>query len=182
MARQTNVLRLPVPPTLTSKLEPENAKMLNEHLQNMTTILNQALQSFQNRLNTVQQTGASAPPPVSNVAVVGKQGLFHITWNRIKNADGYVIVQAADSAMKQIIGRYNIPDGQSVSHQIPVGNTAVTGSFQVYAYQGPKVGNPSNIITGTTLTYTTSEAAPTTSNTPPQPPLIAPVRSGPNLP
>jgi len=182
MARQSTILRLPVPPVLNSKFDPELARQLNEHLNTMTTILNQALQGTQNRLATVQQTGAIAPPIVSNFTATGKQGLFHLTWNRIKNADGYVIMHASDMGMKNVIGRYHVPDGQSVSHQIPVGNVATTGYFQMYAYQGPQYSKPSAVVSATTSVYGSAEAAPVTSKTAPQNPLVSPVRSGPNLP
>lgn len=181
--RRGNVFRLPVPPKLLESLTdgPENARILNDHLNTMTMILNQALQSLQNRQNTVQQVQAKTPPTVTGLTVTGKQGLFHLTWNRIENTDGYVIVQSADSAMGQLLNRYNIPDGDQVAHQIPIGNVAVTHSFQVYAYQGQKYSEPSPIVTGTTLTYTTPEAAPPNPAIPPRHPKLAPVRSGPNL-
>lgn len=182
MARQTNIFRLPVPPTLMSKLEPDNATILNKHLQEMTVILNQALQSFQNRLNTIQQTGKNNVPNVQGFTVTGKQGLFYLSWKRIKNVDGYVIMQAADSQMKQLTNRYHISDGQQVSFQVAVGNVVVTSSFQIYAYQGPNYGSPSNIVTATTSAYGAGESAPPTPPIAPQPPLLAPVRSGPNLP
>jgi hypothetical protein len=158
-----------------------NMKALTEHLGTMTTILNQAVQSLQNRLNTVQQVGAVAPPPVSGLAVAGKQGLFHLTWNRIKNADGYVITQASDSGMTQLVGRYTIPDGNQSVHQIPVGNVAVTNYFQVYAYQGNKYSDPSPAVKGLSVVYGSTESAPPAPPIAPLQPKIAPIRSGPNL-
>lgn len=183
MSRQSTIQRLPSPPSLKGTIQgvPEDMKALGEHIHVMTTIINQAVQSLQNRMNTVQQVGAVAPPPVSGLAVSGKQGLFHLTWNRIHNADGYVVVHASDSAMQQIVGRYNISDGNQPIHQIPVGNAAVTGHFQVYAYQGQKYGDPSPAVTATSAIYSTSEAAPSAPPIAPLPPKIAPVRSGPNL-
>lgn len=183
MSRLSTIHRLPAPPALRGGLANHDAdvKTLKEHLDTMTTILNQAMQSLENRTNTIQQVGAVAPPPPSSFAVVGKQGLFHLTWNRIKNADGYVIVHASDAAMTQIVNRYHIDDGNQCAHQIPVGNVAVAGSFQVYAYQGNKYSDPSPIITATTAIYASAEAAPPAPPIAPQPPKIAPVRSGPNL-
>lgn len=183
MSRQSNVQRLPMPPALRGGLANHDAdiKMLHEHLLQVTEIANQAIQSLQNRVNTVQQTGAIEPPPVSGLTVEGKQGLFSLTWNRIKNADGYVVVHASDTAMKQIVGRYNIPDANQPLHQISVGNVAVTGSFQVYAYQGQKYSDPSPAMTATTASYGAGEAAPKTPPLAPLHPKLDPVRSGPNL-
>lgn len=176
--RRGNVARLPMPPADAAK----DVKTLHDHVIQQTIILNQALHSIQNRLNTIQQTGAKAPPAVTGLTVTGKQGLFHLTWNRIANADGYIITQASDSAMTTLIGRYHAFDGNTCTYQVPVGNVAVTNSFQVYAYQGPQVGNPSNIVTATSVVFTTSEAAPPSPPIAPLQPFVAPVRSGPNLP
>ena len=176
--RRGNYIRLPLPPPNANK----DIQALHDHVAQMTGLINQSLQVMQARLNTIQQTGAKPPVPVSGLAVAGKQGLFHLTWNRVKNADGYVIVHASDAAMTQIVGRYNIPDSNTPVHQIPVGNVAVTGSFQVYAYQGPQVGDPSPTVTATTATYGSSESAPPTPPIAPLAPKIAPPRSGPNLP
>lgn len=178
-----NVARLPLPPAITGKL-PEagnELKTLHDHVTTMTTILNQALQGLQNRVNKIQQVGAKTPPTVTGLSVTGKQGLFHLTWNRIANTDGYVVVHAADSGMTQVVGRYPVPDGDAVTHQIPVGNVAVTGSFQVYAYQGHQYSSPSNAVTATTTAYGAGEAAPPSPAIAPRHPKIAPIRSGPNL-
>lgn len=178
--RNPVVPRLPLPPA--PKSDNEDIKALHEHIQTMTTILNQGLQSLQNRVNTIQQVGATTPPSVTGVTVAGKQGLFSLAWNRIKNVDGYVVVHATDTGMTQIIGRYNIPDGNSPQHQIPVGNAQVVGNFQVYAYQGQKYSDPSPRITSTSAVFSTStEAAPPTPPLAPLAPKISPVRSGPNL-
>lgn len=181
--RRGNVARLPLPPTVSGNIAEagKEVKALHEHLSTMTTILNQALQSLQGRINTVQQTGAVRPPTVTALAVAGKQGLFYLTWNRITHADGYVVLQASDTGMKQIVGRYNIPDGDSCSYSVPVGNVAVTNSFQVFAYQGPKYSDPSGTVTATTAVYASAESAPSAPPIAPRQPKLAPVRSGPNL-
>jgi hypothetical protein len=183
MSRRANVARLPLPLPLSGELAKyrDDARILHEHMTMMTTILNQALQSLQNRTNTIQQVGARAPVPVSSLAVTGKQGLFWLTWNRIAHVDGYVVVQASDAAMTQVTNRYPVPDGDACSFAVPVGNVAVTASFQVYAYQGPKYSDPSPIITATTLVYASSEAAPGAPPIAPRQPKLAPIRSGPNL-
>lgn len=178
-----NVVRLPLPPAIKGGI-PEAAndiKAIHEHYTMTIGLLNQSLQALQNRVNTIQQSGAKTPPTVTGLTVTGKQGLFHLTWNRIKNADGYVIVQASDSGMTQLVGRYNVPDGDSVSHQVPVGNVAVTNSFQVYSYQGKKYSEPSTAVTATTAVYGAAESAPPAPPLAPRQPKIAPVRSGPNL-
>lgn len=181
--RRGNVLRLPLPPPVTARIPTigQDVKALHEHLVQMTDILNQGLQSLQNRMNTVQQVTAKVPPTITGLSVTGKQGLFYLTWNRISNTDGYLVVQAADAGMIQVIGRFNIPDGDSCTYSVPVGNVAVTSSFQVYAYQGNKYSDPSNIVTATTLTFTTPESAPLQPAIPPRQPKKAPIRSGPNL-
>ena len=148
----------------------------------MTTLLNQSLQTMQTRLDTIQQIGAQKPPTVSGLTVTGKQGLFYLTWNRIKNADGYVVVQGTDSTMVQITNRYPVPDGDSCSYSVPVGNVVVTASFQVFAYQGPQYSEPSPAVSATTVAYGAGEAAPPRPPLAPRPVKLAPVRSGPNLP
>jgi hypothetical protein len=160
---------------------PQDMKALREWLVQQTVILNQGLQALRNRTDTIQQAGAKAPPTVTGLTVTGKQGLFHLTWNRIKNADGYSVVQASDSGMTQLVGRFNVADGDSCTFQVPVGNVAVTNSFQVYAYQGSKYSEPSPAVTGTTLAYGSVESAPPAPPLAPRQPKIAPIRSGPNL-
>lgn len=182
--RTPTIQRLPNPPDLRGGLPnyESDMKMVHEHLTTMTTILNQAVQNLQNRVNTVQQVGAVAPPPVTGLSVEGKQGLFSLTWNRIQNVDGYVVVQASDTAMQQVVGRYTVPDGNQPMHQIPVGNAAVTGHFQVYAYQGNQYSDPSPTLVATSAVFSTAtEAAPKTPPIRPLQPKISPVRSGPNL-
>ncbi len=183
MSRQSNVQRIPSPPILRGGLAnyESDMKILHEHVIQMTTILNQAVQSLENRTNTIQQVGAVAPPPVTGFTAEGKQGLFNLVWNRIKNADGYVIVHASDAAMTQIVNRYHIDDGNQCGHQVPVGNVAVTGHFQIYAYQGPKYGDPSPMLSATTAVFGSAEAAPAVPPKAPLQPKLAPVRSGPNL-
>lgn len=170
--RRGNFLRLPANVDYTDPAQATEA----------TSIINQALQSFEDRLNTVQQTGAQAPVAVSGFTVTGKQGAFWFTWNRIVNVDGYVIVQASDSKMVQVTNRYTIPDGEQCSYSLAVGNVAVTAYFQMYAYTGPQYGNPSPIITASSSVYGSAESAPPAPPFAPRAPLIAPVRSGPNLP
>lgn len=178
-----NVARLPLPPRPMgdARNAMKDVQALYEHLSLMTTILNQGLQSLQNRQNTVQQTGATVPPTVTGLTVTGKQGCFWLTWNRIKNVDGYVVVQASDTAMSQLIGRFPVPDGDSCTLSIAVGNAAVTSSFQVYAYQGKKYSEPSAVVTATTVAFGAGEAAPPTPPLAPRQPKLAPIRSGPNL-
>jgi hypothetical protein len=184
MARRGNVLRLPLPPAISGTLPQAGSdiKTLHDHLTQMTDILNQGLQSLQNRINTVQQVTAKAPPTVTNLTVTGKQGLFHLTWNRIANVDGYVVTQASDTGMSQLVARYNLPDGHQCVHQVPVGNVAVTHSFQVYAYQGNKYSDPTPAVTATSAVFGSPETAPGAAPIAPLQPKKAPVRSGPNLP
>ena len=183
-ARRGNVYRLPLPPRIggTISTSADDLQVIHKHISDMTIILNQGLQSLQQRINTVQQTGARTPPTVTGLTVTGKQGLFYLTWNRVANVDGYVVTRASDSAMKILIGRYNLPDSEQCTLDISVGNVAVTNSFQVYAYQGPKYSEPSPSVTATTSVYGSAEAAPANPPIAPRQPKIAPVRNGPNLP
>lgn len=169
--RRGNFLRLPVGIDFTQQDQSAQA----------VSIINQALQSYEDRLNTIQQTGAVAPVAVSGFTVTGKQGSFWITWNRIVNVDGYVIMQAADSGMTQIQNRFTVADGEQCSYSLAVGNVAVTSSFQMYAYRGQKYGSPSPVVTASSLVFSTSESAPPNPGFAPRPPKVAPVRSGPNL-
>lgn len=176
--------RIPSPPILKGTIQsvPEDMKALSDHLAQMTMILNKVNQNMGQRLNTIQQTGAQAPPNVSGLTVTGKQGLFYLTWNRIKNVDAYVIEQASDSGMTQLVGRYTLPDANSCSYGIPVGNVAVTNYFRVYAQQGPKISDPSPAVSATTAVYASAESAPPAPPIAPLAPKISPPRSGPNLP
>jgi hypothetical protein len=158
-----------------------DAQKIDEHLNLMTTIINQGLQSFQNRLNTVQQVTAKTPPTVTGLTVTGKQGLFYLTWNRIAHVDGYVVLQASDTGMVQVVGRYNLPDGDTCTYSIPIGNVSVTNSFQVFAYQGQKMNDPSATVTATSAIYGSTEAAPPAPPIAPRQPKKVPPRSGPNL-
>lgn len=183
MARRGNVFRLPVPPPLSGKISDmaEDTKTINDHLNLMTTIINQGLQSLQNRMNTVQQVTAKTPPTVTGLTVAGKQGLFYLTWNRIAHTDGYIVIQASDTGMTQLVGRFNLPDGETCTYSVQVGNVAVTNSFQIYSYQGQKISEPSATVTATTVPYGAAEAAPPAPPIAPRQPKKVPPRSGPNL-
>ena len=182
--RKGNTYRLPTPPIVKATIDsaPEDVKALHEHITTMTQVLNQSLQTMQTRLDTIQQIGAVKPPTVTGLTVTGKQGLFHLTWNRQSNIDGYVVEQGTDATMQQITNRYHISDGDAAQHQIPVGNCAVTAAFRVYAHQGPMYSNPTTAVAATTSAYGAGEAVPTAPPIAPRPPRLAPVRSGPNLP
>lgn len=144
-------------------------------------IVNDSLTEIGNRLDTLQQLGAKPPVAVTSLTVTGKQGLFYLTWQKIANVDGYVILQASDSAMTQISGRWNLPDGETVSYQIPVGNVAVTNFFTVQAYQGNRYGPPSTAVSGTTVAYGSGESAPPAPPQRPVSPKVTGVRNGTTL-
>jgi hypothetical protein len=183
MTRNPKFDRLPNPPELKIGITNHDANVsaLNNHLQLITRLLNQSTQDLHNAVNTIQQIGAHTPPNVSGLTVTGKQGLFHLTWNRVVNVDGYEVVQYSDAAMTQIINRWNLPDANTCAHQVPVGNVAVTNTFQVHAYQGNKIGDPSPGVTATTAVYASAEAAPVAPPIAPLPVKKSPPRSGPNL-
>ena len=129
------------------------------HPENVAT-LNRILQNLGDRLDTIQQVGATAPPPVTGLTVTGKQGVICLTWQRIQNVDGYIILGAAESTMSQIVLRFNVPDSDTCTYSHPVGNVAVQYYFTVSAYQGNLVGQPSNTIAATSVAYTSVGTAP----------------------
>ena len=88
MSRQSTIQRVPSLPALRGGLANHDAdvKMLHGHLEMMTTLLNQAVQSLENRVNTIQQVGAVQPlfdvrPPPDALSVydVSRDGRFLVT-------------------------------------------------------------------------------------------------------
>lgn len=144
--------------------------------------LNKLLQNLGDRLDTIQQIGASAPPAPLNLAVVGKQGLFAVTWSRIQNVDGYVLCWSANSTMVPIAGRTTLHDSDSCDFRLPVGNCVAFYFFTVSAFRGNKVSPPSNAVSATTVAYTTVGSAPLDAPVTPRAALVAVPRNGTTLP
>lgn len=144
--------------------------------------LNKLLQNLGDRLDTVQQIGATAPPAPLNLAAVGKQGLFAVTWNRIENVDGYVLCWSANSTMVPIAGRATLHDSDSCDFRLPVGNCVAAYFFTVSAFIGNQVSSPSNAVQASTIAYTTVGSAPADAPKTPRAALVVGPRGGANLP
>lgn len=143
--------------------------------------LNKLLQNLGDRLDTIQQIGASAPPAPLGVAVEGKQGLFNLTWNRIDSVDGYIVTWSTASGMVPLLGRYTLHDSDAANYRLPVGNVAVTYFFTVSAFKGNKVSPPSVSVSATSATFTTSGSAPVNAPITPRAALVAVPRNGTTL-
>lgn len=146
-----------------------------EHLEH----LNRILVEVQQRLDTVQSIGASAPAAPQTVTATGKQGAIWLTWQRIANADGYIVIVSNESTVTKLIGRHNLPDSESCTFHLPVGNVAVQYYFQVFSYRGNQVSPPSPTVTATSVVYGAGEAAPPTPPQDPRNPKIAGLSGGP---
>lgn len=143
--------------------------------------LNKIIQNLGDRLDTIQQIGATAPSAPLAVAVQGLSGFFNVTWNRIQNVDGYVICWAANSAMLPILGRYTLHDQDAANYRLPIGNAAVTYFFTVSAFVGNKVSPPSAAVSAASLVFSTSTDAPKNAPVSPRAALVAIPRNGTTL-
>jgi hypothetical protein len=144
-------------------------------------LLNQVIQNFSNRLDTIQQVGAVAPSAPLNVVAEGKQGYIGLTWNRIVNVDGYTVIWALDSKMSQLVGRISLPDGETCSYRLPTGNSATTYYFQVSAYKGNQISLPSVTVTATSVAYTTTGTPAANPPQAPRAPQVVGIRNGTTL-
>ena len=134
-----------------------------------TQQINEALLSLQRRIDRVEKTAAKQPAQVLNVAVEGRQGSYHITWTRVIGAEGYSIEMYSDSSATTIVQRIPIHDSQTVYWSIPVGNSATTRYFRVFAVNGNQVSNPSKIVSAASVAYGAGESAPTAPPVPSPP-------------
>jgi len=135
--------------------------------------INRALTAIQNRLDRLEKVNAKVRGKITSFSVEGRQGLFHLTWNRVDDATGYIVEVFTDSAGTVRVGRWDIPGGQTVQWQYPVGNVAITRYFKVRAFSGATLSNPSSLVTATSLVYTTAESAPADPPTAPGEPIAA---------
>ena len=136
--------------------------------------INQALSSLANRLDAMEKPAAEITGRVESFAVQGRQGLFHLTWIRVLNVDGYIIEMFTDSAATVQIGSWIVWGANSVQWQVPVGNVAVTRYFRITPFVnrasgGLKLGTPSSVVSGLSVGYGAGEAAPTSPTVAPSP-------------
>jgi len=149
-----------------------------EHLE----ILNRTLLEISQRLDTIQSIGAPKPPSPQNITATGKQGVIWLTWQRIATADGYIVIVGSESTMTKLVGRHNLPDSESCTFHLPVGNVATTFYFQVFSYRGNQVSQPSPTVTGTSIAYGAGETAPPSPPQDPRNPKISGLSGGPVRP
>jgi hypothetical protein len=68
---------------------------------------------------------------------------------------------ATDQAMSKNIHKWSFADADVCSHAIPMGNSATQYFFTVSAYRGNQMGQPSVVVTATSVVFSTStESAP----------------------
>lgn len=157
---------------------PPKADLSNpEHVETLNTIL----QNLGQRLDTIQQIGVKAPSAPLSVSATGKQGLIHIVWGRVANVDGYTVLWASEATMTKLVGRQSLPDGDTVSVSIPIGNSATQYWITVSAYKGNQVSKPSATVNATSVAFTTAEAAPPSPPNDPRAPLVVGIRNGTTL-
>ena len=128
--------------------------------------VNLALSSLADRLDEMDKPGATIDGRVEQLAVQGRQGLFHLTWIRMIEVDGYIIEVFSDSAATSLVLSRVLPGASTVQWQYPVGNVAITRYFRVTPYiqrasGGIKLGTPSTLVSGLSVAYGAGEAAPT---------------------
>src|SRR5215831_16878237 len=136
---------------LSSDWDPKNPDHLDQ--------LNRTLIEIQQRLDTIQSIGARVPIAPQTVTATGKQGVIWLTWRRVKNADGYILVYGTDSTMVKILGRRVLADSETCDYQLPVGNVAVTYYFRIYTYRGNQVSDPSPTASAASVSFGAGEAA-----------------------
>lgn len=122
--------------------------------------LSSILVEIQQRLDTVQQIGTKTPPAPTSPVATGKQGCIWLTWQRIANVDGYIVLSGSESTMTKLVGRHNLPDSESCTFQLPVGNSATQYFFQVFAYRGNQISPPSPTVNATSIAFGSGESAP----------------------
>lgn len=151
---------------------------ISEHVTN----LNKLLQNLGDRLDTIQQVGATAPPTPQGLTVEGKQGFLNIAWQRVENCDGYVLCWSAVSGMVPLLGRYTLHDQDAANYRLPTGNTATTLFFTVSAFKGNKASLPSASVSAASVVFSTStDAAPKNALLTPRAALVAIPRNGTTL-
>lgn len=145
-------------------------------------VLNKILVETQQRLDTIQSVGAKKPTSPRTVSATGKQGVIWVTWQRVSNVDGYIVVIASESTMTKLVGRHSQPDSETCSYSYPIGNSATQLWFQVFSYRGNQVSDPSPVATATSVVFGAGESAPPTPPQDPRNPFNAGITGGPNRP
>src|SRR3990167_206703 len=116
--------------------------------------INHALSALSNRLDALDQPAATVDGRVESFAVEGRQGLFHLTWIRVLNIDGYIIEMFTDSMATAQVGSWIAWGASTVQWQVPVGNVSITRYFRVTPFiqrasGGIKLGTPSALVSVT---------------------------------
>jgi hypothetical protein len=145
-------------------------------------LLNRNFVEIQQRLDTIQSIGATAPKAPQTITATGKQGCIWLTWQRVVNADGYIVAAGSESTMSKLVSRNTLPDSESCTYQLPVGNVASQFWFQVFSYRGNQISPPSPTVNATSVAFGAGEAAPPTPPNDPRSPLRAGITGGPNRP
>ena len=159
---------------LPSDWDPKNP----EHLE----VLNRTLLEISQRLDTIQSIGAPVPIAPQNITAIGKQGAIWLTWQRNAKCDGYIVIISNESTVTKLIGRHTLPDSESCTFHLPVGNVAVQYFFQVFCYRGNQVSPPSPTVNATSVVYGAGEAAPPLPPQDPRNPKTSGVTGGPVRP
>mgnify|MGYP001572881903 CR=1 FL=1 len=136
--------------------------------------INSALSAISNRLDAMERPNAEITGRIESFAVQGRQGLFHLTWIRVIEVDGYIIEMFTDLAATAQVGSWVAWGASTVQYQIPVGNVSITRYFRITPFLerlsgGLKLGTPSTTVTGTSVAYGAGEAAPTAPTVSPAP-------------
>ena len=122
--------------------------------------LNRALSLIQNRLDIIERVAVSVTGRIVSFSVEGRQGLFHLIWNRVDDADGYLIEMFSDSAATTRIGSWTALGSQTTQWQVTVGNVSVTRYFRITPFAGKVYGSPSALVGDSSDAYGVGESAP----------------------
>ena len=123
--------------------------------------INQAFLKISRRLDRIERVGTKAPFSVKGLTAEGRQSAFHVTWQKVVGAEGYVLVVATDAAAQLIIRRFDIPGQETIAWDIPWANVATTLYFQIWAIRAGKQSEPSEIKSATSVAFGAGETAPT---------------------
>lgn len=123
--------------------------------------INQAFLKISRRLDRIERVGTKAPFSVKGLTAEGRQGAFHVTWQKVVGADGYVLVMATDAAAQLITHRFDLNGQETISHDIPWANVASTRYFQIWAIRAGKQSDPSQIKSAISVGFGAGETAPT---------------------
>ena len=123
--------------------------------------INQAFRKMERRLDRIERVGTRAPLSVKGLTAEGRQGAFHVTWQKVIGAEGYSLVMASDAAAQLITHRWDIPGQETIAWTVPWANVATTRYFQIWAIRAGKQSEPSEIKSATSVGFGAGETAPT---------------------